>query len=75
MWRQGFELFAPCDSNDRYAIAAVRPGDYYALVMAGDSAIPWYATTWDDDSLVNTASTITVRAGENSSADLRAIKP
>jgi Carboxypeptidase regulatory-like domain len=75
MWRQGFELFAPCDSNDRYAITAVRPGDYYALVIAGDSPIPWYATTWEDDGLVNNASTVTVRAGETSSADLRAIKP
>lgn len=74
MWRQGFMLFAPCDSNDRYAIAAVRPGDYYALAIAGDSPIPWYATMWDDDGLVNNASTVTVRAGENSAADLRAIK-
>jgi hypothetical protein len=30
---------------------------------------------WDDDGLVNYAGTVTVRAGENSSADLRAIKP
>jgi hypothetical protein len=75
MRRQGFVLFAPCDSNDRYAIAAVRPGDYYALVIAGDSPIPWYATMLDDDGLVDNAGTVTVRAGENSSADLRAIKP
>jgi hypothetical protein len=74
MWRQGFVLFAPCDSNDRYAITAVRPGEYYALAIAGDSPTPWYATMWDDDGLVNNASTVTVRAGENSSADLRAIK-
>ena len=74
MWRQGFVFFAPCDSNDRYAITAVRPGEYYALAIAGDSPTPWYATVWDDDGLVNNASTVTVRAGENSSADLRAIK-
>jgi hypothetical protein len=74
MWRQGLVLFAPCDSNDRYAIAAVRPGEYYTLAIAGDSPTPWYATMWDDDDLVNNASTVTVRAGENSSADLRAIK-
>jgi hypothetical protein len=74
MRRQGFVLFAPCDSNDRYAIAAVRPGDYYALAIAGDSPAPWYATMLDDDGLVNDASTVTVRAGENSSADLHAIK-
>jgi hypothetical protein len=74
MWREGFVLFAPCDSNDRYAIAAVRPGEYYALAIAGDSPAPWYATRWDDDGLVNNAGTVTVRAGENSSADLHAIK-
>jgi hypothetical protein len=74
MWRQGFVLFAPCDSNDRYAITAVRPGEYYALVIAGDSPTPWYATMLDDDGLADNASTVTVRAGENSSADLRAIK-
>ncbi len=74
MWRPGFLLFAPCDSNDRYQIPAVRPGKYYVLAIAGDSPAPWYATMWDDDSLVNNASTVTVRAGESSLADLRAIK-
>jgi hypothetical protein len=74
MWRPGFVFFAPCDSNDRYAITAVRPGEYYAVAIAGDIPAPWYATSWDDDSLVNYAATITVRAGENTSADLRAIK-
>jgi hypothetical protein len=72
--RPGFVLFAPCDSNDRYAITAVRPGEYYALVIAGDSPIPWYATMLDDDGLVYNAGTVTVRAGESSSADLRATK-
>jgi uncharacterized GH25 family protein len=74
MWRPGFVLFAPCDSNDHYAIAPVRPGEYYLVAIAGDSPTPWYATVWDDDALVKTAGTVTVRAGENSSADLRAIK-
>jgi uncharacterized GH25 family protein len=74
MWRRGFVLFAPCDSNDRYAMTAIRPGEYYALAIAGDSPTPWYAAMWDDDGLVHSASTVTVRAGENSSADLRAIK-
>jgi hypothetical protein len=73
MWRPGFLLFAPCDSNDRYAITAVRPGEYYAVAIAGDTPIPWYATTWDDAGLVNNARTVTVRAGQNSSVDLHAI--
>jgi uncharacterized GH25 family protein len=74
MWREGFVLFGPCDSNDRYEITAVRPGEYYAIAIAGNSATPWYATMWDDDGLVNNASPVTVRAGESSSADLRAVK-
>jgi hypothetical protein len=73
MWRPGFVFFAPCDANGRYAITAVRPGEYYAVAIAGDSPTPWYATMWDDESLVNYAGAITVRAGENTSADLRAI--
>jgi uncharacterized GH25 family protein len=75
MWRQGFVFLAPCDSTDRYAITAVRPGEYYALVIAGDTPIPWYATALDDDGLVRNASIVTIRDGENSWADLRAIKP
>jgi hypothetical protein len=74
LWRPGFVLFGACDSDDRYAIAAVRPGEYYAVAIGGDSPTPWYATMWDDASLVNYAGTITVRAGENTSADLRAIR-
>ncbi len=74
LWREGFVLFASCDANDRYAISAVRPGEYYALAIAGDYPIPWYATGWDDDTLLHSATSVTVREGENSSADLRAIK-
>jgi uncharacterized GH25 family protein len=73
--RPGFVYFAPCDANDRYAIAAVRPGEYYVLAIAGDSPTPWYATGWDDDALLDSAGTVTVRAGENSTADLRATRP
>jgi hypothetical protein len=74
MRRPGFVWFAPCDANDRYAITAVRPGEYYPLAIAGDSPTPWYASMWDEDGLVSNAGTVTVREGENSSADLRAIK-
>jgi hypothetical protein len=74
MRRPGFIFYAPCDSNDRYEITSVRPGEYYAIAIAGNSPTPWYATTWDDDGLLNAATTVTVRANENSSADLRAIK-
>ena len=73
MWRPGFLLFAPCDSNGRYEITAVRPGEYSVLAIAGDSPAPWYATKWDD-SLAGNASTVTVRPGETTTADLRAIR-
>jgi hypothetical protein len=74
MWREGFVLFAPCDANGRYEIGSVRPGDYYAVAIAGDSATPWYADRWDDEGLVKSAITVTVREGETSAADVRAIK-
>jgi hypothetical protein len=74
MRREGFVWFAACDANDRYEIAAVRPGEYYVIAIAGNTPVPWYATTWDDDGLLNTARAVTVRAEENSSADLRAVQ-
>jgi hypothetical protein len=61
-----------CDSNDRYEIAAVRPGEYYALAFSGDGSSLFWQPKFDDQ-LLNQASRITVRAGEASSAALRAI--
>jgi hypothetical protein len=71
--RPGFILFAACDSNDRYQVSAVRPGEYYLFAIAGDSHTAWYANMTDDDALIRNAGTVTVRDDENSSADLRAI--
>jgi uncharacterized GH25 family protein len=79
-----------CDSNNRYEIASVRPGQYYALALTGSSleGMPTpgelvlgqlragypgtYAVPFDN-SLLNQASPVWVRAGETSSTDLRAI--
>ena len=66
--RLGFLRAAQCDSNDRYRITAVRPGEYYALAFAGDGPLPEL-----DEGLLNQASKVTVRSGEASLADLRAI--
>jgi hypothetical protein len=74
MRRPGFVRFAACDANDRYEITAIRPGEYYAIAVAGNSPAPWYATMRDDDGLLNDAGTVTVRAEESTSADLRAIR-
>ncbi len=70
--RSGFLWFVPCDSFDRYAVTAVRPGDYYVLAIAGDSPTPWYEAI-GDDGLLTEADKVTVRAGEASLVDLRAI--
>ncbi|SPF36375.1 conserved exported hypothetical protein [Candidatus Sulfopaludibacter sp. SbA4] len=64
----GFLRAAQCDSNDRYGIAGVRPGEYYALAFAGNGPLPEL-----DDGLLKQAGKVTVRAGEASWADLRAI--
>lgn len=70
--RPGFFAKAACDAKDRYEIAAVRPGDYYAVAFAGNSPMPWDAATFDD-ALLRQAARVTVRAGESIAADLRAI--
>jgi hypothetical protein len=66
--RRGFSRSGPCDSSDRYEVRAVRPGEYYAVALAGNG--PVLAV---DEALLNHAVKVTVRAGEASSADLRAI--
>jgi hypothetical protein len=73
MQRPGFLLVAPCDSNGRYEATAVRPGEYYALAVPGDGSV---TLNFDRlDAVFNQAAKITMRAGEASSADLRAIAP
>jgi hypothetical protein len=64
----GFLRATRCDSNDRYGITGLRPGEYYALAFAGDGPLPEL-----DEGLLHQAGKITVRAGEASSADLRAV--
>jgi hypothetical protein len=64
----GFLRAAQCDSNDRYRITGVRPGEYYVLAFAGDGPLPEL-----DQGQLNQASKVTVRAGEATWADLRAI--
>jgi len=70
--RPGFFAKAACDAKDRYEIAAVRPGDYYAIAIAGNSPMPWDAATFDD-TLLRQAARVTVHAGESTAIDLRAI--
>jgi hypothetical protein len=72
MRRQGFWRTVTCDAKDRYEITAVRPGEYYAVALTVDRLLPWSAVVFDEG-LLNQGEKVTVRAGENSSADLRAI--
>jgi hypothetical protein len=66
--RPGFSKSGPCDSSGHYEVRAVRPGDYLALAFAGNG--PVLAL---DEALLNQAVKVTVRAGEASSSDLKAI--
>jgi hypothetical protein len=66
--RPGLSKSGACDSKDHYEVRAVRPGEYYALAFAGNGPAPAV-----DEVLLNQAIKVTVRAGEASSADLRAI--
>jgi hypothetical protein len=66
--RRGLSPSGPCDAGDRYEVRAVRPGEYYAVALAGNGPVPAV-----DEALVKQAVNVTVRAGEASSVDLRAI--
>jgi hypothetical protein len=78
MRRPGFVHSTSCDAApsgaNRYEIRGVRPGDYYLLAFPGDGPEPWSRATYDED-MLRRAATVSVRAGEASSADLRAIPP
>jgi hypothetical protein len=71
--RWGFAHAARCDANGHYEITAVRPGEYCALAFTADYWPGPLNAARVDDRLVDQASKVTVRAGEGSSADLRAI--
>src|SRR5215831_10111293 len=68
--RAGVSKSAPCDSAGHYEVLAVRPGDYYALALAGNGPV---LALNEASSLLDEASKVTVRSGESSSADLRAV--
>lgn len=62
---------AECDANGRYDLQTVRPGEYYVFNLA-EQPIPnsWLFGIFDQ-TLLNHSATVTVRAGETTSADLR----
>jgi len=64
----GFSKSGACDASGHYEVSAVRPGDYLALALAGNSVLPEF-----DDALLNQGTRVTVRANEATSADVKAI--
>jgi hypothetical protein len=62
---------AECDPGGHYGFEAVRPGDYYVVAFAGTGPLLLLEAI-EDVGLLAQASTVTVRAGENSQLDLRA---
>ncbi|HWD00675.1 MAG TPA: carboxypeptidase regulatory-like domain-containing protein [Candidatus Sulfopaludibacter sp.] len=68
--RFAFFRFAPCLNAGRYEVAATRPGEYYALAVAGEFPRPWIFGIFDQ-ALLDRATRVTVRAGETTAADLR----
>jgi hypothetical protein len=66
--RTGASRSGACDAAGKYEILAVRPGEYYALAFAGNGPVLPV-----DETLLQLASRVTVRAGEASVLDLRAV--
>ncbi len=69
--RTGFIRHATCDPSGGFEIPAI-PGEYYGLAIASDSPTPWYAGVLDDG-LIKQAISITVRADETTSVEMRPI--
>jgi hypothetical protein len=69
----GSEHRARCDDNGRYEIRAVRPGDYYAVAVAGNPLSPMWMPEFDEG-LRKQASEVTVGARETVDADLSAVR-
>ena len=64
-----------CDANDRFQIPSLRPGEYYALAVAGAADIPPGGIPNYDDDTLRQSVRVTLRAGEVTEADLHAIVP
>jgi hypothetical protein len=70
---RSFLRSSSCNSEGRFQIDAVRPGDYYLVAFAGDD-IPWYRAL-ADDTLHKRATTVTARTGETVTAEAWPLTP
>jgi len=68
--RPGSPSRGACDAHDAFEIAAVKPGEYYALAFSAEESLPGF---WPnlEDAFLQSATRITVRAGETTQAELR----
>jgi hypothetical protein len=76
--RDGFIHRTNCDQNGRFEIAAIRPGEYYALAVAADAPANLRRKLEGpfpklDQNLINQAIRVSVRSNEATLADLRPI--
>jgi hypothetical protein len=76
--RDGFVRRTGCDKDGRFEIPAVRPGDYYGMVVAADNPAGERRNGFPspvelDQNLLNRSARINVRANEATLADLRLI--
>jgi hypothetical protein len=69
--RTGFIRHTTCSQNGVFEIPTI-PGEYYGIAIAADSPTPWYAGMLDDN-LIEQATSVTVRADESTSAEIRLI--
>jgi hypothetical protein len=73
VWRRaGFIHQTTCVQNGGFEIANIRPGEYYGFAIAGGDPTPWFATTLDDR-LLQQATSVSVRANESTSAEIRIV--
>jgi hypothetical protein len=66
---QGFERSVQCDSNDRFEVNSLRPGDYYAVAFPSAGPTPAWPDRFDD--VLKQGALISVHAGETHSTNLR----
>jgi hypothetical protein len=64
-----------CDANNRFQISSMRPGEYYALAVAGSADIPPGGLPNYDEDTLRQAVRVTLRAGEITETNLHAIYP
>ena len=58
-----------CDSNGRYEISDLRPGDYYAIAFQS-SGSPFFTPPHFEDNWINQSARVTVKPGETTVLDL-----